>query len=293
MAMRFRAHDTFYIRKGWLSKGMKNIEKKPNVFVDKNENPMDVLGVGANMVKALRYWLQVVDLTLEPTSGLRVQRFTDFGKAVYQHDRYTEEIGTLYLLHYKLASNLENATSWYFFFNEFGEREFTKEDFIQKLQNYIQIREPNSDIALRSLNDDFSCILNTYVPVIRFEDTDPENNIDCPFRELGLVNILNKKNKTYKKTIPLAQTFNPWVVLAVIMDQAAGRKDIGLNDLLTAPCSIGKIFNLDTITMLEILHNIEKLGVIKIIRTAGLDIIHLNKVYTFNECVNNYYASIE
>ena len=27
----------FYIRKGWLSKGMKNIVQKPNVFVDKNE----------------------------------------------------------------------------------------------------------------------------------------------------------------------------------------------------------------------------------------------------------------
>ena len=35
MAMKFRAHETFFIRKGWLSKGMKNVSKKPNVFVDK------------------------------------------------------------------------------------------------------------------------------------------------------------------------------------------------------------------------------------------------------------------
>ena len=58
MAMKFRAHDTFFIRKGWLSKGMKYVQKKPDVFVAKDENPMDVLGIGANMVKALRYWLQ-------------------------------------------------------------------------------------------------------------------------------------------------------------------------------------------------------------------------------------------
>ena len=57
MAMKFRAHDTFFIRKGWLSKGMKYVQKKPDVFVAKDENPMDVLGIGANMVKALRYWL--------------------------------------------------------------------------------------------------------------------------------------------------------------------------------------------------------------------------------------------
>lgn len=40
MAMKFRAHDTFFIRKGWLSKGMKYVQKKPDVFVAKDENPM-------------------------------------------------------------------------------------------------------------------------------------------------------------------------------------------------------------------------------------------------------------
>ena len=51
MVMKFRAHDTFFIRKGWLSKGMRYVTQKPDVFIDKNENPMDVLGIGANMVK--------------------------------------------------------------------------------------------------------------------------------------------------------------------------------------------------------------------------------------------------
>ena len=74
--MKFRAHDTFFIRKGWLSKGMRCVAKKPDVFIDKNENPMDILGLGANMVKALRYWLQVTGLTSEPQKGRREQSFT-------------------------------------------------------------------------------------------------------------------------------------------------------------------------------------------------------------------------
>ena len=65
MTMKFRAHDTFFIRKGWLSKGMERVVAKEDLFVDKNENPMDVLGIGSNMVKALRYWLQAVGLTKE------------------------------------------------------------------------------------------------------------------------------------------------------------------------------------------------------------------------------------
>lgn len=81
MAMKFRAHDTFFIRKGWLSKGMKYVCNKPDVFVDKNDNPMDVLGIGSNMVKALRYWLQAVGLTTEPNSGRRTQSFTELSLA--------------------------------------------------------------------------------------------------------------------------------------------------------------------------------------------------------------------
>ncbi len=50
--MKFRAHDTFFIRKGWLNKGMRNVRKDPAVFMGANGNPMDILGIGANMVKA-------------------------------------------------------------------------------------------------------------------------------------------------------------------------------------------------------------------------------------------------
>ena len=51
--MKFKAHETFFIRKGWLSKGMKNVIQKPDLFIDKNINPMDVLGLGSNLKKAL------------------------------------------------------------------------------------------------------------------------------------------------------------------------------------------------------------------------------------------------
>ena len=60
MKFKFRAHDTFFIRKGWLNKGMRNVKNDPQVFMGVNGNPMDILGIGTNMVKALRYWLQAV-----------------------------------------------------------------------------------------------------------------------------------------------------------------------------------------------------------------------------------------
>ena len=81
-------------------------------------------------------------------------------------------------------------------------------------------------------------------------------------------------------------------MLAVITAQASGRDEISLNELLTGECNIGKVFNLDAITMLDILHKIENIEMIKIIRTAGLDVIRLNQQLTFEQCVWNYYESI-
>lgn len=293
MAMRFRAHDTFFIRKGWLSKGMKHIVEKPGLFVDKSENSMDVLGIGSNMVKSLRYWLQTVGLTKEPKSGKRDQTLTEFGQAVFEHDCFIEEMGTLHLLHYKLATNKEDASAWYHFFNVFSMSEFSREDFVKEMQKYIRI-EGEADVALRSLNDDFNCIINTYLSRYKTnaKRVSPENNIDCPLGEIGLVDILSKDKKTYKKTTPPVSSFAPWVVYAVIMDNADGRDEISLNELLTAEQNIGKIYNLDAIAMIDVLRSVEKMGLLKIIRTAGLDIVHINKPMSFIECVNAYYENI-
>lgn len=296
--MKFRAHDTFFIRKGWISKGMRYVDKSNGeVFISKSDNPMDVLGIGANMVKALRYWLQAIGITEEQKSGKRVQLFTDFGKLVYDHDKYIEELGTLYLLHYKLASNMAFATSWYFFFNKFALSDFTKDDFATQIGNFIKIQDKDAVVAARSIEDDFSCIINTYVPRYKTmpNKVSAENNIDCPFGELGMVDVLKKErnNVVYKKAVPAASTFNPWVILAIIYDNAKGRKEIGLNELLTTENNIGKIFNLDSITMLDVLHLAERTGELKIIRTAGLDVINLANTYKFEECVERYYREIE
>ena len=174
--MKFRAHDTFFIRKGWLNKGMRNVKIDPAVFMGAKGNPMDILGIGANMVKALRYWLQAVNLTVEPNAGKREQSFTPFGEIVFKNDPYIEEMGTLWFLHYMLASNKDEATAWYFFYNEFKQSEFNKEDFVKQLTNYIMIN--GEEVSERSLEDDYNCIINTYVPRIKSspEKVQPEQH---------------------------------------------------------------------------------------------------------------------
>lgn len=292
--MKFRAHETFFLRKGWLNKGLKQVKIKADVFTDKKENPMDIFGIGSNMVKSLRYWLQATGLTKENTSGKRYQQFTELGEIIYSNDRYLEELGTLFLLHYKLVTNKEEATSWYYFFNVFNQLEFNKDEFVNEISKYISIE--GNDVALRSLNDDFNCIINTYISRVKLNvgKVSAESNIDSPFGELSLINISSKgKNYRYKKMLVKASTIDPWIALAVIVEEAKGETSIQLNHLLNNPCNIGKVFNLDAVSMLELLHSIEKIGKIKIIRTAGLDVIIINEKLSFLECVENYYKRIK
>ena len=302
--MKFRGHETFFIRKGWLGKGLKNVVDKPDVFVTKEVNPMDILGIGSNMVKSLRYWMQAAGLATEPKSGKRVQTLTELGRTVYQQDPYLEELGTLLLLQYELATNFELATSWYFFFQEFNMQEFTKDDFVRALNNYIVLNAPEAVHSDRSLTDDFNCIVSTYISRNKSnpEKISPENNIDCPLGELGLIGIANKEKKIYRKSIPSVKLFHPFIVQAMIlrgMEQAkfkAGKSqklELEINSLLYGKNSIGRVFNLDTITLLDILRNSENRNLLKIVRTAGLDVVQIDAGGSAAEYVTKYYHDLK
>jgi hypothetical protein len=260
------------------------------------------------MVKSLRYWLQAVGLTQEPQSGRREQTLTELGEIIRENDPYMEELGTLWLLHYNLAANKDEATAWYFFFNEFKPTDFTRDDFLTQAGNYL--RELGENIAERSIEDDYNCIINTYIPRIKLNPKkfDPEDNIDCPLGELGLIDIVvNKKNKVYKKSSPKKDTLHPLIVLAVILDryEQAGldwrhnngsqneKREIRISEIQTNACNAGKVFNLDVIALTTLLYKLELMGLVKVIRTAGLDIIRIETDIDFYECVREYYRSID
>lgn len=293
--MKFRGHETFFIRKGWLYKGMSNIVKEPGVFQGAAGNPMDVLGIGANMVKSLRYWLTATQLTSEPKTGKKNQNLTELGEIIFKNDAYIEEIGSIWLIHYMLATNSDDATSWYIFFNEFNKTEFTVEDFHSAIFKYVRMQEGDASLPSdRAIEEDFTCIMNTYVPRARLNPAKvhPENNIDCPLGELGLIDVIDKRNGIYKKSVPKLEMIPQLVLLAAIIKSANGEKEIRISSLQNDKLQIGKIFNLDSITLINALYHLETTGLIKVIRTAGLDIIRIETDMSFLECVEAYYKEL-
>ena len=55
---------------------------------------------------------------------------------------------------------------------------------------------------------------------------------------------------------------------------------------------MGRVFNLNNIQVAEHLDNLQKLGYIKVVRAAGLDIIKLQTQMTFIDCIERYYENL-
>lgn len=304
--MKFRGHETFSIRKGWLNKGIKNVKQNPSIFVSKEENPMDIFGIGSNMVKSLRYWLQATNLTSEPSSKKRNQTLTDLGNIIYNSDPYFEEIGSLWLVHYELATNKELATSWYIFFNELDSIEFNEDDFYRKVRKYVTMIDSNKIPASRTVNDDFKCIINTYFSKTRLSDAkiNPEDNVSCPLTELGLIDYVTTANgmRVYRKVTPNIDNIPNTIAMAILIKSVYDKdeekekgikiKEIKISTIQNDRNNLGKVFNLDTISLLNLLYRLESEEYIKVVRTAGLDVIRINTDISYLDCVKKYYNEL-
>lgn len=297
--MRFRGHETFHIRKGWLNKGIRNVMTAPDVFISKEENPMDVLGMGSNMVKSLRYWLQATKLTQEPRTGKRFQSLTELGKVIYENDPYFEEIGTLWLVHYALATNEREATAWYVFFNEFDFNEFSDEDFEKKIKKYISINYSDAEFPKsRTINEDFKCIISTYYSkrkaTIDILKDNPEDNMESPLTELGLVSLVSNQKgvRIYRKNSPKSEDVPELIVLAMILQRYGDMKEIRISALQNDLNSIGKVFCLNTLSLHNVLYKLDALGYLNVVRTAGLDVVKITTDMTAIECIELYYQEL-
>ncbi|MBQ7673501.1 MAG: DUF4007 family protein [Alphaproteobacteria bacterium] len=288
--MKFRGYETFSLRKGWLNKGIAAIREDGRVFYQKDSTPMDRLGLGSNMVKSLRYWLFATQLIKEEyIDGRKEMVLTPIGQAIWNNDQYFQEDGTWQIIHYLLSSNQQLATSWFFVFNIFNVTEFTKEDFQEALVNYILSFEKEPVPSERSISDDFDCVLHTYYN--KKDDIDPESNMVCPLTSLNLLSV-NDKSVNKLKIKP--ENLNPYVAFAILVNESIKKEtnELRISDIEKAPCNLGRTFNMDSISVSRVLDDLRNIGLIRVTRTAGLDIVKIVNHRNFMECIEDYYNSI-
>lgn len=278
--VRLKGHESFSIREGWLTKGIFEISENPRVFSEKNQT--DIFGMGNNMVKSLKYWLTVSNLIKEDQKNGYV--LSELGQLIMKYDPYMEDMFCLYLIHTQIAQNTERALIWNIFFNKCHMKTFSKSELQARIE-YI-LESENLEYNQKILSDEISALLKTYASEPR-NDT-PENNFTCPLVDLKLVKKIDRD--TYKKEKTSISNLDPYIVYWLILNQAKEKDSINIEELLTQDNSVSNLLNLDKILLNEYLDILKRIGLITLNRTAGLNMMYINRRYTLQEIFEIHYG---
>lgn len=290
---KIKGNESFSIREGWLAKGLSALEENKYVFSE--QTAMDDLGVGSKMVKSIKYWLlasHLVEEKREKSSKHSLVPTYYFGDIVKKYDPYFEDIFTLWIIHYYISSDIEFNTVWNLFYNRFNVTDFTKSIMVDKLVNECNKLFDKGNSLYNSIDSDCGVLLKMYAAS---EETvsDPEENLASPFSELGLI-ARGSERGSYIKVKPLYSKLDRLAVFYVMTSNLRiDRISVDIDTLLTQDNNIGKIFNLDRGMINEYLDRLRQEGFIELNRTAGLDMVYINKKLSPAEILELYYTQNE
>lgn len=276
--LKLKRHESFSIREGWLAKGIKNVKEYGNVFA--LQNATDILGIGTNMVKSLKYWMTATRLIEEKNREIML---SDFGSIINEYDPYLEDIFSWWLIHINMITNVDDAYIYNLFFNKCNIKTFTKRELYEKL--YALLINEKLTFNENILQDEVNMIIKTYTIDEKIDN--PENNFICPLSELNLLKKVDRD--TYEKNRPEIRNLPFWVVYYIICLLLDDRDNISIDELLKEENSPAKLLNMDKNLINEYLDEMKKNDLIIINRTAGLNMVYLKKKLSLNEIAEEYF----
>jgi hypothetical protein len=232
-------HETFHCRTFWLKKGYDFVQHKHKFTED---TAVVELGVGKNMVRAIKYWLTVFNII---DKNEHTTQFGDFVFGKYGVDPYLEETTTLWLLHSQLVTK-NNDSLYSLFFNEFRKErtEFTQNKLLRFIQT--KCKETNDEISENTINDSISILLKTYLRPGKSTKS-IEDDFTSLLIELELIKELDlnndeEKDRVYRINVSEKTDIPSEIILFSILDNPSYTKSISFRDLVGSKNSIGNIF---------------------------------------------------
>jgi hypothetical protein len=185
VSFRFSGHETFPCRYAWLPKAVSHLNRNPLLFSEEDD-AMVALGVGKNMVRAIRFWADATGVAESRNPGMRV---TELGQELFGsdgNDPFLEDIRTLWLVHWMLASAVQEPLfAWHYLLNFWHRSDFTRSEVLETFDRESQ--RLGKKLSLVTLDHHFTTFLHTYLPTRGAKGEILEDNLDCPLTELGFV----------------------------------------------------------------------------------------------------------
>lgn len=262
--LKFKKSESFYIRDGWFEKALNTISDSEDLYFFAKNKGIERLGIGSNMVKGLRYWLQAASLV---STNIKTE-ILPFGKLVLQYDRYFESEFTWFLVHYFLCKNYNDCPIFYAFFNS-NISTVKKSDLIKYLHEYFS--EHEVETKQEYIEDDVSVFLKTYINDEKI--INPEENYVCPLSDLKLI---RKRGDKIEKNRPSYSSLSHLIVYFALTELYPS-KNFNIEDSFDVNLAPMLIFNLDKNMYLQYLEEMRKNGLVTINKTAGLNTVYFDR----------------
>lgn len=307
--LRFSGHESFQCRNLWLKKGFDFVTNPDDSRRDFNHDLAVLeLGVGKNMVSSIRFWLKAFDMVddeNEQPTALAEYLFSDSGR-----DPFLEDLGTLWLLHYKLVKKSE-ASIYHLVFNRFRKQriEFTKEHLFNFLLNECErLDESHSP---NSIEKDIGVFLKSYVRPDKEKKKDKiEDRYSSLLIDLNLVKNFkiyaskngkskeDQKTEWYKIESSDREVLPIEIFFYVILDNldttnttANNRKSISFHKLLNDDNSPGNIFALTPDALVTKINQlVQSYDGVVYTDDAGVRELQLTTEFDKDEILDQYYG---
>ena len=277
--IKLQGHEKFALREGWINKALKLLPDNADAFTRKDAT--DLFGIGSNMVKSLRYWMRAFGLTNAAGTEL-----SPVGILIAQYDPYMEKSFSLWIMHSFIVKNLEDATTWYMFFNRCDADDLDKAEIEKILLREVRKYAEGTYFSEKSLSNDIDVLLSMYSR--SKEKVDPEDKSVSPFSQLAL---LKKIDGRYIKNHPNKAQFPDEVVLYELASRWIGEDGISIEKLLYEEKGLIKIFNMTAVMATDYFDRLDASGYIRVDRTAGLDMIYPVKNLDPLKVIEDYYKN--
>jgi uncharacterized protein DUF4007 len=275
----FARHETFHPRFGWLRKAVIESAKSGTVFTEQDSTVK--LGVGKNMVNAIRYWgmaFKVLEQRPNPERPrLPLAGPSTFGSSLLGDDGwdpFLEDPASLWLLHWKLLRPKCQAPVWWVAFNDFAAIQFTE---AQLTAHVVELAAAAGWPAVveASVKKDVDCLIRTYT-VRRHGRQGLDDILDCPFRELGLMEAATGEEGRSWRFVMGEKPGLPDEIIAYAALDFAGlsqseARSISLARLAHDPGSPGAAFRLNEAALFDALSRVAaSMSTIRVAEPAGL-----------------------
>ncbi|WP_306602394.1 DUF4007 family protein [Azonexus sp.] len=270
----FAGHETFPLRHLWLRKAYDAVAKSGTIVsrgIFNDPNAIVLLGVGKNMVSAIRHW-GLACKVIEETKGGYIPG--PVGNALFgpaQLDPYLENPASAWLAHWLIAGEGNRATTWHYVFNHVSAQAFEKSTVVSGLRETLANR-PGVRVTESTLSRDVEVCLRSYITKGTANDT-AEELAEPVLTQLGLITTTRGSYDFRVGPKPsLPDGIFLYALTAFWQQNASTANTLGFDLIALERGSPGITFKLDVDSVAERLVDIERIsgGIYAWSDTAGM-----------------------